>query len=69
MAREMRHSGIEWIGEIPKEWKVKRAKTLFTQRNSKGNDSAILLSATQKQGMMPHCFHLTNTKLLQPCQA
>lgn len=27
MAREMRHSGIEWIGEIPKEWK--ESKTLY----------------------------------------
>ena len=26
MAREMRHSGIEWIGEIPKEWKTCRLK-------------------------------------------
>ena len=26
MAREMIHSGIEWIGEIPKEWKVARFK-------------------------------------------
>lgn len=53
MSWEMKYSGIEWIGDIPKEWEVKRAKTLFTQRNSKGNESAILLSATQKQGMMP----------------
>jgi len=22
MAREFKHSGIEWIGEIPKEWRV-----------------------------------------------
>ena len=49
----MRHSGIEWIGEIPKEWNLTRAKSFFTQRNSKGNESAVLLSATQKQGMMP----------------
>lgn len=53
MSREMKHSGIEWIGEIPKEWNLKRAKHLFAQRNSKGNESAVLLSATQKQGMMP----------------
>ena len=26
MSREMKHSGIEWIGEIPKEWKVARFK-------------------------------------------
>ena len=30
MSREMRHSGIEWIGEIPKEWKVTLSKRLFT---------------------------------------
>ncbi len=29
MSREMRHSGIEWIGEIPKEWKVVRTKNVF----------------------------------------
>ena len=49
----MKHSGIEWIGQIPKEWDLVRAKSLFAQRNSKGNESAVLLSATQKQGMMP----------------
>lgn len=27
---QMRHSGIEWIGEIPKEWKVTLSKRLFT---------------------------------------
>jgi len=29
MSREMRHSGIEWIGEIPKEWKLVPTKRLF----------------------------------------
>lgn len=28
-ARDMKDSGIEWIGEIPKEWGVKRAKNIF----------------------------------------
>lgn len=53
MSREMKDSGIEWIGEIPKEWEVKRAKSIFAQRSSKGNTTAILLSATQKHGMLP----------------
>ena len=30
MAREYKDSGIEWIGEIPKEWKVTLSKRLFT---------------------------------------
>ncbi|MCM1235302.1 MAG: restriction endonuclease subunit S [Ruminococcus flavefaciens] len=34
MAREMKDSGIEWIGEIPKEWKLARMKTCILQRDS-----------------------------------
>ena len=51
--REMKDSGIEWIGEIPEGWELRRAKTLFTQRNSKGNGIEVLLSPTQKYGVVP----------------
>lgn len=51
--REMKESGIEWIGQIPKGWELRRAKTLFTQRNSKGNGIEVLLSPTQKYGVVP----------------
>ena len=33
MSREMKHSGIEWIGEIPKEWKVAKLKQLGSYIN------------------------------------
>lgn len=46
-------SGIAWIGEIPGEWRVEKARHIFTQRNSKGNKTPILLSATQINGMYP----------------
>ena len=51
--RGMKDSGIEWIGQIPKGWELRRAKTLFTQRNSKGNGIEVLLSPTQKYGVVP----------------
>ena len=51
--REMKDSGIEWIGQIPERWQLRRAKTLFTQRNSKGNKVEVLLSPTQKYGVVP----------------
>ena len=51
--REMKGSGIQWIGQIPKGWELRRAKTLFTQRNSKGNGIEVLLSPTQKYGVVP----------------
>ena len=46
-------SGIEWIGEIPKSWRIVRAKSIFTQRKSKGNTDLTQLSATQDKGMVP----------------
>jgi len=49
----MKQSNIEWLGDIPKDWKCQRAKTIFKQRNSKGNENATLLAATQKYGMYP----------------
>lgn len=46
-------SGIAWIGEIPEHWELRKGKNLFILRNSKGNNNAILLAATQKYGMIP----------------
>ena len=54
--RKMKDSGIAWIGEIPENWNLQRGKTLFRQRQSKGNAELVLLSATQKQGMIPQEF-------------
>lgn len=53
MARKMKDSGIEWIGEIPEGWEVIKAKYLFAQRNEKGNSALVLLSPTQKYGVIP----------------
>ena len=51
--RKMKDSGIEWIGEIPEKWEVVKAKYLFAQRNEKGNSALVLLSPTQKYGVIP----------------
>ena len=34
MAREMKSSGVEWIGEIPAEWEIVRMKSCINQRDS-----------------------------------
>lgn len=49
----MKDSGVEWIGEIPEIWEVKRAKNHFVQSFSKGNEDLTLLSATQTDGVIP----------------
>ncbi|MGF9992358.1 restriction endonuclease subunit S [Bacillus mycoides] len=53
MAREMKDSGIEWIGEVPTHWELSRAKNHFVQSFLKGNKELVLLSATQNEGVIP----------------
>ena len=36
--REMKDSGIEWIGEIPSDWKLFKIDTLYSLRNQKVSD-------------------------------
>lgn len=42
-----------WMGEVPNHWKLERAKWSFTLRNERGNNTPVLLAATQKYGMYP----------------
>lgn len=53
MSVEMKDSGIDWIGEIPKHWEIEKPKNMFSLRKTKGNKEAVLLAATQKYGMYP----------------
>lgn len=38
MTREMKNSGIEWIGDIPSEWCTKPINSCFKERNEKVSD-------------------------------
>lgn len=54
MAREMKDSGIDWMGVIPKNWSLLRGKYAFRERNERGNNIELqLLSPTQKYGVIP----------------
>ena len=56
--REMKDSGIEWIGIIPASWELYRGKHMFTQRNLRGNTIKLqLLSPTQKYGVIPQSVY------------
>ena len=49
MVREMKDSGVAWIGEIPANWDVRRNKTLFSCTKDivgKQSHSTQLLSLT-----------------------
>jgi type I restriction enzyme S subunit len=50
----MKHSGVEWIGQIPEHWEVVRAKFLFDEvdeRSSEGQEE--LLSVSHMTGVTP----------------
>lgn len=38
MNREMKNSGIEWIGEIPYSWQIKSVKNEFTRKQSQSSN-------------------------------
>jgi len=45
--RKMKNSGVEWIGEIPEEWKVKKCKYLFNEvdeRSKEGKEDLLSVS-------------------------
>lgn len=54
MSKEMKNSGIPWIGEIPANWEVTRLKNLFFEYNVKSQDGTeTLLSLSQYTGVKP----------------
>ena len=36
--REMKNSGIEWIGEIPTDWELSKIGAVYEERNEKVSD-------------------------------
>lgn len=56
--REMKDSGVEWIGEIPVEWSVQRIKTIFSIRNERNFlplEQVNLISLYTDKGVIQHC--------------
>ena len=55
--RPMKDSGIDWIGQIPKDWNVQRIKTLFdlrTELNYKPLEDVNLISLYTDMGVVQH---------------
>lgn len=54
--RKMKDSGIEWIGEIPEEWEIKRLKAVLCERNESNNPikTDYILSLTNDRGVIPY---------------
>jgi type I restriction enzyme S subunit len=53
MARKMKDSGIEWIGEIPEGWEVSQLKYVTRWKSEKGCPDAPVLSLYRDFGVVP----------------
>ena len=51
--REMKDSGIEWIGEIPVDWELSKIGAVYEERNEKVSDVDFQPLSVTKQGVVP----------------
>lgn len=51
--REMKDSGIKWIGAIPQDWQLSKIGSLYTQRNEKVSDKDYQPLSVTMQGILP----------------
>lgn len=49
---EYKDSGVEWLGEIPRHWELRKMKFSFEERSQKGFPTLPLLAATQNHGVI-----------------
>ena len=56
MSREMKDSGVEWIGEMPEEWKIERLQWHLQEINKPNNPvkTEYILSLNNKTGVIPY---------------
>ena len=70
MAREMKFSGVDWLGDIPKDWDISRTKNFYTNKKQvAGNEAdnyerlALTLNGVIKRskedanGLQPEAFN------------
>ncbi len=53
MKRVMKDSGIEWIGEIPEDWELKKIGHIYIERKQKVNDKDYLPLSVTMKGILP----------------
>ena len=49
----LKPSAVEWLGDVPEHWEVRRGKRLFSPRQELARPDDIQLSATQAYGVIP----------------
>ena len=57
----LKKSGIEWVGEIPEHWEVKRIAAFYRLRNNKVSDKDFAALSVTKQGVLPQLETVAKT--------
>lgn len=59
--REMKDSGIEWIGQIPKDWEITKIGMLYNLRITKVSDTDYAPLSVTKMGVLPQLETVAKT--------
>lgn len=49
----MRYSGVNWLGDIPKHWQIRKLRTILHTVSEKNRPDLPLLSVVREQGVIP----------------
>lgn len=58
---EMKDSGVEWIGKIPKDWELSKISSVYEERNTKVSDKDYSALSVTKQGIVPQLENAAKT--------
>lgn len=61
MSREMKDSGVEWIGEIPEDWNVCKIDSLYFPRSTKVSDKDYPPLSVTMKGIVPQLASTAKT--------
>ena len=57
----MKDSGVAWIGEIPDDWQLSKIGALFSERNTRVNDTDYQPLSVTKNGIVPQLVTAAKT--------
>ena len=59
--REMKDSGVEWLGEVPAEWDFDRFGSFFALRNERVSDEEYIPLSVTMGGVVPQLSHVAKS--------
>ncbi|MCG5531281.1 restriction endonuclease subunit S [Halorhodospira halochloris] len=59
---EYKDSGVEWLGEVPTHWEVKRLSHYFKERREKASDAEFAPLSVTMHGVVPRLENAAKTK-------